>query len=329
MSTVIDNAVRFSPGISLSDAIKWCMSLRTEIQQIMYQKDAQELLSAAVRVYDQKMLEKLSWASDVRVNDSKSAFLAAYRILDEEHREEAKAYGKRVPSIVVLPHGRSVYAIVYAPKAEELIEKYIQAGVWRDFSYWNNTDRPDELTSSQWARRKKVWDEIFTDSSIPSEVGVNINLAKEEQQLFNHRAFFAKLRSAIENKTPFEHEGEWPSVSRRAISMSHMIENAPWFSEYWENGQKMHVFSRITREIEQGKNEVFNQAQPFLEQHLIDQLQWENLWVSFENLQEHFDAKRAIVFAQDIPLALQTPQFQKVKLNYVLPEISTIKKAKI
>ncbi len=329
MSTVINNAVRFSPGISLSDAIKWCMGLRAEIQQTMYQKDVQELLSTAVRLYDQKMIQNLSWASNVKINDSKSALLAAYRQLDEEHREDAKTYGKRVPTVVVLPHGRSVYAIVYAPKAEELIEKYIQAGVWRDFSYWNNTDRPDELTSSQWAQRKKVWDEIFVDSSVPSEVGVNINLAKEEQQSFNHHAFFTKLRTAIENKTPFEHEGEWPSASRRAISMSHMIEHAPWFAEFWDKKQSMQVFSRITHEIERGKNELFNQARPFLEQHVIEPLQWENLWDSFEDLQQYFDTKRAHVFAQDVPFALQTPGFQNAKLNDIVPENATIKKAKI
>lgn len=329
MSTVINNAVRFSPGISLSDAIKWCMGLRAEIQQSMYQKDVQELLSTAVRVYDQKMIEKLSWASNVKVPDSKSALLAAYRQLDDDNREEKKLYGKSAPSIVVLPHGRSVYAIVYVPRAEELIEKHIQSGVWRDFSYWNNSDRPDELTASQWARRKKVWDQIFAESSIPSEVGVNINLAKEEQQLFNHRAFFAKLRSAIENKTPFEHEGEWPSVSRRIITMSNMIEHAPWFAEFWEKDQNMQIFSRISREIEQGKNELFNQAKPFLEQHAIDPLQWENLWESFEDLQEHFDDKRAQVFTQDVPPVLQTPGFQKTKLNHVLPDNTPIKKAKI
>lgn len=329
MSTVIENAVRFNPGMNLSDVVKWCMSLRPVVQQQSYQKDVQELLNTAVRIYDRKMLEKLSWCSDSEVKDSKSAFMAAFRQLDDEEREHKKTYGAKSDCIILFPHGRSIYALVRTSNAHNLIETFVEQGIWKDFSYWNNTDRPDELTSTQWSRRKKVWDEIFADSSIPMDVGVTINLSQSDQKILNYRKFFNQLRSSMEQKEAFAHEGEWPSTHKRVVAMSHMVQHAPWMAEYFSSNQSLGVFSRIAREIEQGKNELFNQARPFLEQYAVDPLKWEDLWVNFDELQEHFEAKRAIVVGQDAPVVLQTPSFQNMKLNHIVPETTTIKKAKI
>jgi hypothetical protein len=33
-----------------------------------------------------------------------------------------------------------------------------------DYAYWNNTDKPDELTDRQWAARKRKWDEVCLNS---------------------------------------------------------------------------------------------------------------------------------------------------------------------
>jgi len=30
----------------------------------------------------------------------------------------------------------------------------------KDYAYWNNTDRPDELSAAQWSARRKKWDEL-------------------------------------------------------------------------------------------------------------------------------------------------------------------------
>lgn len=318
MSTTIYNAVRFNPGINLSEVVKLCMGLRPVVQQKLYQKDIQELLATAVRIYDHKVLEKLSWTSDRGTKDSKCAFMSAFRQLDEDNREHKKNYGEKTDRIVLFPHGRSIYAIVYVADAEELINKFTEEGIWTDFSYWNNTDRPDEVTSSQWSRRKKVWDEIFADSSMPADVGVNINLSKADQKIFNYQEFFGQLRTAIQNQQPFTHAGKWPSPHRRVVAMSHMVENAPWMAEYFASNQSLGVFSRISREIEQGENDAFNQARPFLEQHVLDQLTWETLWTSFEDLAPHFESKRQSVLSQDIPVALQTPLFQNARLNHSL-----------
>lgn len=46
----------------------------------------------------------------------------------------------------------------------------------QSFEYWNNTDTPDEISQDEWDARGEVWNEIFEDSSIPSEVGLVVKL---------------------------------------------------------------------------------------------------------------------------------------------------------
>lgn len=44
----------------------------------------------------------------------------------------------------------------------------------REFRYWNNTDRPDDITDRQWNERAKVWDGIFKEYDIWDMVSTDI-----------------------------------------------------------------------------------------------------------------------------------------------------------
>ncbi len=46
-----------------------------------------------------------------------------------------------------------------------------------EFGYWNNTDRPDEVTERQWSRRSQLWHEAFPGFESPVEAGVSIQLS--------------------------------------------------------------------------------------------------------------------------------------------------------
>lgn len=65
----------------------------------------------------------------------------------------------------------------------------------KDYSYWNNTDRPEGVSAAAWTARKKRWDEINTGSVLgtnshnarrlqhvivePKELGMNFELLVE------------------------------------------------------------------------------------------------------------------------------------------------------
>lgn len=54
----------------------------------------------------------------------------------------------------------------------------------KDFSYWNNTDKPDEISELDWENRRRVWDIIFDKKTIPSQCGVCFDLLSRTQLPF-------------------------------------------------------------------------------------------------------------------------------------------------
>jgi uncharacterized protein (DUF3820 family) len=42
-------------------------------------------------------------------------------------------------------------------------EHLLESGYGKDFSYWNNADKPEELTSVEWDYRFFVWDEVYRE----------------------------------------------------------------------------------------------------------------------------------------------------------------------
>lgn len=46
-------------------------------------------------------------------------------------------------------------------------EALIEAGVMEDFSYWDNSDAPEEVSGEEWLSRKKAWSKI----SVPAKDG--------------------------------------------------------------------------------------------------------------------------------------------------------------
>ena len=45
-----------------------------------------------------------------------------------------------------------------------------------DFRFWNNTDKPEDLTDQQWEKRALVWDAILSSSGVPAESMLTIRL---------------------------------------------------------------------------------------------------------------------------------------------------------
>lgn len=49
---------------------------------------------------------------------------------------------------------------------------------WRDFSYWDNADEPDDLPRRAWSERKRLWKKVFPDAQPPSQRGYSLNLLR-------------------------------------------------------------------------------------------------------------------------------------------------------
>lgn len=327
MSTTIYNAVRFASGMNLTQVVQWCAQQRPAIQKAICDKQIQRLLYASVNAYDAAALAALGWAHPSKeFGETASALGMGYRRIRDQNDEDIRS-NRRSDSaeIILFPHGRYVYGIVYMNEAQKFIDSHMSSGVMQDYSYWNNSDEPDGVSARQWNRRKQVWDEIFKDSSVPAEVGVSVQLSRQSSLMLNFSEFFDHLRDAKSQGQPFEYPVNWPSFARRVISMSHMIAHAPWYAEYHaeEKGASLSTFMRLSREVESGESETFNQARPFLEAYALEQLTWERLHTPFEELKEHFAAQKKRILEQDVPLSLQTPLFQQSQFSTMVEDNAT------
>jgi hypothetical protein len=72
-------------------------------------------------------------------------------------------------AIVAYPKGRKIYLNVFDPDIQEMVERDTR---FKDFSFWNNCDRPDEISAREWRYREKTWDKLLPDScSVPGARG--------------------------------------------------------------------------------------------------------------------------------------------------------------
>lgn len=127
------------------------------------------------------MLDRVTLGWDTEVQNYVSV---AWREIKEEQKNVK--LGNREPDVdfgfetSLIVHAKNIYMTVHTEqplylKAWEAIPNIM------DFSYWNNTDKPDDVSAKDWARRKKVWSTIFSGSvRCPDDAGIGINLLSVE-----------------------------------------------------------------------------------------------------------------------------------------------------
>jgi hypothetical protein len=77
-------------------------------------------------------------------------------------------------SVSLIPISDKILALFYGEKKEyrEIWEKI--SGV-KPYSYWDNTDRPEELSDVEWSERGDEWDKALGEESIPALVSFNFD----------------------------------------------------------------------------------------------------------------------------------------------------------
>jgi hypothetical protein len=112
-----------------------------------------------------------------KLDTSISALQSAHNEIIQLRRNPASHndHELRFGASVVLHEGPRGSTLLQLYAANPAIREYLSAQfdqIGIDYSYWNNSDRPDELTARQWKARGEVWNRLFEDSPIPSEVGL-------------------------------------------------------------------------------------------------------------------------------------------------------------
>lgn len=63
-----------------------------------------------------------------------------------------------------IPFGKNTYYKINLPKNLDIEEDLKKLGLY-EFDYYDNTDKPENIKTSEWKFREKVWNNIFSNSS--------------------------------------------------------------------------------------------------------------------------------------------------------------------
>lgn len=90
---------------------------------------------------------------------------------------------------VLLPNGNGLHArplvLVFSEKLGGRIrEELIRQGVTEEYGYWNNVDRPDDISKEEWEDRKVAWDKM----NVPSQDGLILNPPDEVSTVWSKYA---------------------------------------------------------------------------------------------------------------------------------------------
>lgn len=109
-----------------------------------------------------------------------------YQVIAQHYFDKVRALeqsDQRMPDIDfsfvvnIYFHEGEIYGTVYTER-QEFLDIWFEKDYVEDFAYWNNTNKPKEITKKEWQSRRDVWNFIFKNSNIPAYTGFNCKLVK-------------------------------------------------------------------------------------------------------------------------------------------------------
>lgn len=67
----------------------------------------------------------------------------------------------------------------------EYLNNLLKLPYIKEYGYWNNTDKPDELTEEEWDQRRSDWNEVLDRSFFFTGSGVSIDLPETKARTFS------------------------------------------------------------------------------------------------------------------------------------------------
>lgn len=192
MSTKIYNGYRVDAD-SLEQAVKIIFSFKKEAKEFAYEMALTEYTKEAVEIFDSNILALAGLNNIESAVPSSSALSINFSKKWDELAKEPEHERKIDLNIILYPQkftvdNKSFFIFTaHMPSSAEkwMSEKY--KNKIKEFGYWDNTDRPEEVTSKEWTIRKKCWQKALLNSSgIPMQEGMNINLASVDKLTFSY-----------------------------------------------------------------------------------------------------------------------------------------------
>jgi hypothetical protein len=161
------------PSLTTKQALGLLGSLRPAVQALVDQKHRKLLAERIVEYVDGYVLArhlKEVLAPAVAEREGKMAYFECTHRLQEE-QEKCRGGFRREPlvdcdvelGLYMLPKSGKIVGIAHEEQVGALEHLLTVPGI-TEFAYFNNTDRPDELSAREWSRRARIWTRVLRDS---------------------------------------------------------------------------------------------------------------------------------------------------------------------
>ena len=93
------------------------------------------------------------------IPEKAARFRKAIKVIEEVSKKDTRSPGQDIDfALNIWLRGKYAYII---PVGEEYFKSILKLPKWaKDFSYWNNTDKPDNVSSKKWRLRSHTWNEV-------------------------------------------------------------------------------------------------------------------------------------------------------------------------
>lgn len=168
MSIKIYSGFRYKGGGGLRQCYERLHALRPQVHKMAVEKHLSFVAEIAKLTFKRK-----------QVTDRAPLYVAM-----EMWRERTKAVketGRRDPAVDVefrvslYPGSRSIIGIPWIDD-HDWMEWFMGQPFIDEYGYWDNTDRPDEISAAAWRERKRRWQQVTEPDATFADIGMEMQL---------------------------------------------------------------------------------------------------------------------------------------------------------
>lgn len=205
MSTKIYNGYKIK-NMKFSELNDFCMNIRQKIHEEAHKIVLKQIARECAEIVDNIFTKRFNQIpANYREKTEYSVYYAA-RSISLERIEKNKTF---TCSFVLYPHGRNILCTFHS-RNENFESIFSSTEGVEEYGYWNNTDKPENISEKQWRKRQKDWDKVFTRNPlkgceyIPSLTGLMCDIINSDiLYLFYSLGTKDDLKLIIENMPDF------------------------------------------------------------------------------------------------------------------------------
>ncbi len=295
MSTTILNAYKFNTPPTLFQLNDWCDKVSDDIHNILDESFEERIIKWVYKITfkDALIIKNILNAND-EDKDRMTKGLpykvhSRANILDELDKDREDAIRSNDVQISFYTYKDDVFLTIFCPiyEIKEKVDIYFKNmdGI-SSFEYWNNTDKPDEISQREWNKREKIWDSILEGSSSKKQVGFYKNIVDGRfiHPYMPDNSVFSKY--SLNDK-------EFEDIIFNLCQFSPIANYSGYLKSQGVDPFKSSAsdYMRFVRSLKKGENEEFNKLIKYVKNYLSIDMPEHVLTGTFKDVKAFYEKK--------------------------------------